>query len=416
MPRSPLRPVAHAAKLVATPVADVAARRVFFSTVSKIKVGSLQVETPDGKSYSYHTNTHGPHGVLRIHDNSFYRRMLAGGEIGFGEAYQAGICSSPDLVQLLMVAILNRREVDLNRGPMRLLSKRSNLRLHRKRKNTKEQSQYNIHAHYDMGNEFFGLFLDPTLTYSSAVFAFDGQLLADAQVNKYDRMCELAGITAGSRVLEVGSGWGGFAMHAAREYGCHVTTITLSQEQFDLASERIQEAGLSDSIDIRLMDYRDVEGTFDSIVSIEMFEAVGAEFFETYFLKSASLLKPRGKLAMQVITVPDRSFESQKLGVNWIQKYIFPGGVLPSLAAMEQANARTGLIIASAHHIGQHYAVTLRLWRKAFWEHIAEVRAQGYDDHFIKTWDYYLGACEAGFLSHNTDDIQIVFEKPAIPA
>ena len=416
MPRSPLRPVAHAAKLVATPVADVAARRVFFATVAKIKVGSMQVETPDGKSYSFETSTRGPHGVLRIHDNSFYRRMVAGGEVGFGEAYQAGICSSPDLVQLLMLAILNRREVNLNRGPMRLLSKRSNLRLHRTRVNTKEQSKHNIHAHYDMGNEFFELFLDPTLTYSSAVFAFDGQPLADAQVNKYERMCRLAGITAESRVLEIGSGWGGFAMHAAREYGCHVTTITLSQEQFDLASQRIRDAGLSDRIDIRLVDYRDVDGEFDSIVSIEMFEAVGAEFFETYFLQSASLLKPGGKLAMQVITVPDRSFEPQKRGVNWIQKYIFPGGVLPSLAAMEQANARTGLIIASVDHIGQHYAVTLRQWRKAFWDRMEDVRRQGYDDHFVNTWDYYLAACEAGFLSNNTDDLQIVFEKPAIPA
>ena len=416
MPRSPLRPIAHAARLVTTPVADVAARRVFYSTVARLKVGSLQVETPDGKSYSFDTCTRGPHGVLRVHDNSFYRRMLAGGEVGFGEAYQAGFCSSPDLVQLLMLAIVNRREVDLNRGLMRLLSKRSNLRLHRNRANTKEQSKHNIHAHYDMGNEFFSLFLDPTLTYSSAVFAFDGQLLADAQVNKYDRMCKLAGIKAESRVLEVGSGWGGFAIHAAREYGCHVTTITLSQEQFDLASQRIRDAGLSERIDIRLMDYRDVTGSFDSIVSIEMFEAVGAEFFETYFLQSASLLKPGGKLAMQVITVPDRNFESQKSGVNWIQKYIFPGGVLPSLAAMERANARTGLIITSVNNIGQHYAVTLRLWRKAFWEHMDEVRAQGYDDHFIKTWDYYLGACEAGFLSNNTDDIQIVFEKPAFPA
>lgn len=411
-----LRPAARAAKRVGTPAADLVARRVFFSAVGRIKVGSLNIETPDGKSYSFEGASPGPQGELRIYDESFYRRMLTGGEIGFGEAYQDGICDSPDMVQLLMLALLNRREVDLNRGLMRLLSKRSNLRLHRSRVNTKEQSKHNIHAHYDMGNTFFELFLDQTLTYSSAVFAFEGQLLADAQSNKYQRMCEFAGITAESRVLEIGSGWGGFAIYAAREYGCHVTTVTISQEQFDLASQRIQAAGLSDRIDIRLMDYRDVEGTFDSIVSIEMFEAVGAEFFETFFLKSASALKPGGRLAMQVITVPDRSFEAQKTGVNWIQKYIFPGGVLPSLAAMEQANARTGLIIASVEHIGQHYAVTLRHWRKAYWERIEDVRNLAYDEHFIKTWDYYLAACEAGFLSNNTDDIQIVFEKPATPA
>lgn len=342
--------------------------------------------------------------------------MLTGGEIGFGEAYQDGICDSPDLEQLIRLAILNRQAVNLNKGAMRLLSKRANLRLHRSRANTKEQSKDNIHAHYDIGNPFFKLFLDETLTYSSAVFAYEAQPLADAQANKYQRMCEFAGITAESRVLEIGSGWGGFAMHAAREYGCRVTTVTISQEQFDLASERIREAGLSDLIDVRLMDYRDVSGEFDSIVSIEMFEAVGAEFFETFFLKCSSLLKPGGKLAMQVITVPDRNFEAQKRGVNWIQKYIFPGGVLPSLSAMEQANARTGLIIASVDHIGMHYAVTLRQWRKVFWNRIEDVRALGYDERFVKTWDYYLAASEAGFLTSTTDDIQIVFEKPALAA
>ena len=398
---------------VGAPVADDLARRAFLAMVGRIRIGSLRVEAPNSRFYLFETGVPGPQGTLRIHDNSFYRRVLTGGEIGFGEAYQDGICDSPDLVQLLMLALVNRRAVDMNRGVMRLLSKRSNLRLHRSRANTKEQSKDNIHAHYDIGNDFFNVFLDETLTYSSAVFAYEGQPLADAQANKYQRMCEFAGITAESRVLEIGSGWGGFAIHAAREFGCRVTTVTISQEQFDLASERIRAAGLSDRIDIRLMDYREVTGEFDSIVSIEMFEAVGAEFFETFFLKCAELLKPDGKLAMQVITVPDRNFEAQKRGVNWIQKYIFPGGVLPSLAAMEQANARTGLIIASADHVGKHYAVTLRQWRKTFWDRIEDVRALGYDDRFIKTWDYYLAACEAGFLSSNTDDVQIVFEKPA---
>ena len=403
-------------KSVSTPAADDLARRTFFAAVGRIKIGSLHVEAPNSKFYLFETDTPGPQGTLRVHDNSFYRRVLTGGEIGFGEAYQDGICDSPDLVQLLMLAVVNRRSVDMNRGPMRLLSKRSNLRLHRSRANTKEQSKDNIHAHYDIGNDFFNIFLDETLTYSSAVFAYEGQPLADAQANKYQRMCEFAGITAESRVLEIGSGWGGFAIHAAREFGCHVTTVTISQEQFDLASERIREAGLSDRIDIRLMDYREVTGEFDSIVSIEMFEAVGAEFFETFFLKCAELLKPDGKLAMQVITVPDRNFEAQKRGVNWIQKYIFPGGVLPSITAMEQANARTGLNVTYVDNIGQHYAVTLRQWRKTFWDRIEDVRALGYDDRFIKTWDYYLAACEAGFLTSNTDDVQIVFEKPATPA
>ena len=353
---------------------------------------------------------------MQARDRSFYRRVIAGGEIGFGEAYQDGLCDSPDLVQLLTLAILNRRAVDLNRGPMRLFSKRANLRLHRSRANTKERSKDNIHAHYDLGNEFFALFLDETLAYSSAVFAYDGQPLADAQRNKFRRMCEFARIKPGDHALEIGGGWGGFAIYAAKEHGCRVTTITISQEQYDLASKRIEEAGLDGVADVRLMDYRDVEGSFDAIVSIEMFEAVGAEYFETFFRKCASLLKPGGNLAMQVITVPDRNFAAQKSGVNWIQKHIFPGGVLPSLAEMERANAGTGLVVASLDHIGRHYATTLRQWREAFLARLGEVRRQGYDERFIRTWTYYLAACEAGFLTSATDDIQIAFEKPAPPS
>ena len=314
-----------------------------------------------------------------------------------------------------MLALLNRQAVDLNRGPMRLLSKRANLRLHRSRSNTKERSKDNIHAHYDLGNEFFALFLDETLTYSSAVFAYDGQPLADAQREKYRRICEFARIGPSSRVLEIGGGWGGFALYAAAEHGCRVTSLTISQEQFDLASQRVRDAGLESLVDVRLTDYRDAEGSFDAIVSIEMFEAVGAEYFETFFRKCASLLEPGGVLAMQVITVPDRNFAAQKNGVNWIQKHVFPGGVLPSLAEMERANAETRLIVASLDHIGRHYAVTLRRWREAFWERIADVRRQGYDERFIRTWDYYLAACEAGFLAGAIDDLQIAFEKPAAP-
>ena len=314
-----------------------------------------------------------------------------------------------------MLAILNRRAVDFNRGPMRLLSKRANLRLHRSRSNTKERSKDNIHAHYDLGNEFFALFLDETLAYSSAVFAYDGQPLADAQREKCRRMCEFARIGPSSRVLEIGGGWGGFALYAAAEHGCRVTSLTISQEQCDLASKRVRDAGLESLVDIRLTDYRDAEGAFDAIVSIEMFEAVGAEYFETFFRKCESLLEPGGVLAMQVITVPDRNFAAQKRGVNWIQKHVFPGGVLPSLAEMERANAGTTLAVASLDHIGRHYAVTLRQWRETFWERVADVRRQGYDERFIRTWNYYLAACEAGFLSGAIDDLQIAFEKPAAP-
>ncbi len=350
-----------------------------------------------------------------MRNDSFYRCVMSGGEIGFGEAYQAGLCDSPDLVELLRLALVNRQAVDLNSGVLRLVTKRSNLRIHRSRANTIAQSKDNIHAHYDLGNAFFSLFLDETLTYSSAIYEYEGQSLADAQRNKYRHVCELAGLTERDHLLEVGTGWGGFAMYAAQQYGCRVTTVTISQEQFALASERVKQAGLDSLVEVRFSDYRDVAGTYDKIVSIEMFEAVGAEFFETFFLKSAELLRPGGRLAMQVITVPDRNFEAQRSGVNWVQKHIFPGGVLPSLAEMERSNRRTGLAVTDARDIGLHYATTLHEWRENFWRRIDEVRSLGYGEWFTRTWDYYLAACEAGFLTRTTQDLQIAFEKPALP-
>ena len=231
--------------------------------------------------------------------------------------------------------------MNLNSGPLRLVSKLGNRRLHLSRKNTEEQSKHNIHAHYDLGNDFFSLFLDETMTYSSAMFEDPADSLADAQRNKYRRICERAHLGKNDNVLEIGTGWGGLAIFAAGAYGCRVTTVTISQEQFTLATQRVEEAGLSGLVDVKMLDYREVTGQYDKIISIEMFEAVGAEYFETFFMKCDDLLRPGGRLVMQVITVPDRSYRGQLTGVNWIQKYIFPGGILPSLAEMERSNRRT---------------------------------------------------------------------------
>jgi cyclopropane-fatty-acyl-phospholipid synthase len=387
------------------------ARRTFLSAVARLKVGKLTVEMPDGTSRTFDSGFVGPSGVLQVKSNDFFGKVIFHGEIGFGEAYQARLCDSPDLVTLIRLAILNRREVNLNSGPLKILSKRKNIRLHRGRKNTEEQSKHNIHDHYDLGNDFFRLFLDDTLTYSSAVFKTPEQDLADAQRNKYRRIAEGAKITQDDHVLEIGSGWGGFAIFAAGTYGCRVTSLTISKEQFDLAAERIAEAGLSELIDVQMLDYRQVIGTYDKIVSIEMFEAVGAEYFEMFFLKCSEVLRPGGLLSMQVITVPDEDYEAQLNGANWIQKYIFPGGILPSVEEMKRCNIHTGLTLTSADDIGEHYATTLHQWRDRFWEHMDEVQAQGFDDHFVQTWDYYLAVCEAGFITRNTGDAQVVFEK-----
>jgi cyclopropane-fatty-acyl-phospholipid synthase len=396
---------------LASAIGSAAFRRLFFTIVGRIKVGSIAVEESGGAVRHFDSGSPGPSATLQILDSSFYRRLLLEGEVSFGESYQAGLYVSPDMVSLLELAILNRRVVNLNAGPLRLLARRKNLRLHRGRENTLDQSRENIQDHYDLGNDFFGLFLDETMTYSSAVFEEESQALADAQRNKYRRITEFANIVPGDHVLEIGSGWGGFAIYAAGTLGCRVTTITISKEQQVLALKRVEQAGLSDLIEIKIIDYRDVTGTYDKIVSIEMFEAVGVEYFETFFMKCASLLQPGGRLAMQVITVPDGAFEAQKTGVNWIQKYIFPGGVLPSLAEMERVNAHTGLLLNRVEDIGAHYATTLHQWRERFWKRMDDVRTQGYDEYFVKTWDYYLAACEAGFLTRNTSDVQIAFTK-----
>jgi len=398
---------------VPSALADAAARRMLLGAISRLKVGRLTIEEASGRRHEFDSGTPGPTATLQVLNNAFYRQVLLGGEIGFGEAYQAGVCNSPDLVSLIQLAIVNRREVKLNSGPMRLISRAKDIRIHRGRANTVEQSKHNIHAHYDLGNDFFGLFLDETMTYSSAVFETDGQDLVDAQKAKYRHISEKAQLSADDSVLEIGTGWGGFAIFAAQTYGCRVTTVTISKEQFELATQRVREASLAELIEIKLLDYRDVSGTYDKIVSIEMFEAVGAEYFEIFFLKCGELLRPGGRLAMQVITVPDSAFKTQKTGVNWIQKYIFPGGVLPSLEEMVRCNARTGLTLESSDDIGLDYATTLHQWRERFSARDSDARSMGYDEHFIKTWDYYLASCEASFLSRNTANLQVAFVKTA---
>lgn len=338
--------------------------------------------------------------------------MLARGEIGLGEAYMDGLWSSPDLPGLIELGARNRSAVDLNAAwatrPLRWLDRR----LHLRRRNTEEQSRSNIFAHYDLSNDLFALFLDETMTYSSAVFEAPDEPLADAQRRKYRALAELAGIHAGSRVLEIGSGWGGFALFVAETYGCHVTTVTISEAQLGLMRERIEAAGLGDRIDAQLCDYRRIEGTYDAIVSIEMFEAVGADFYAEFFAICERSLHPGGRLALQVITVPDRMFERGRDGVNWLQKYIFPGGDIPSLAAMERALADTSLLITDVRDIGPDYARTLQLWRERFLANAADVRALGFDDRFVRTWEYYLALCEAGFRARLTQDLQIGMERP----
>jgi cyclopropane-fatty-acyl-phospholipid synthase len=392
-------------------IVEQAARRVMLGAARRIRVGRLAVVLPDGSRRVYGDPSSAQSGELRVHDWTAAVRMLLGGEIGAGEAYMDGLWSSPDLPALLRVAALNRDALALPRGWWRAPLRLRRAIAHRARRNTVTGSRRNIEAHYDLGNDLYRLFLDETMTYSSAVFASPDQSLADAQRNKYAVIAARAGLRGGEHVLEIGSGWGGFALYAAGELGCRVTTITVSPAQHALATDRVAAAGLADKVSVELRDYREIEGTYDAVVSIEMLEAVGAEYYTTFFAACDRALRPGGKLSLQVITLPDAAYEPQRRGANWIQTYIFPGGLLPSLAAIERSLHGTSLLVREVDDIAASYVRTLQAWRAAFFAHLDEVRALGFDDRFIRMWDFYLSISEAGFATGITQDHQIVLEK-----
>ncbi len=404
-------PVAERLTAPLDPMLTQFAGRVALSAASRIKVGRLTVQLPDGSRRIFGERESDLRGEMHIHDPEALRRLLVGGEVGGGEAYMDGLWSSPDLVALISLAVANRHALALSKGWWRIPGRISRTLAHRRNRNTKSGSRRNITAHYDLGNDFYRLWLDETMTYSSAVFESPHQSLADAQRAKYRAIAERAGIEAGQHVLEIGTGWGGFALYAAGELGARVTSVTISPAQRDLARERIHAAGLDDQVNVELRDYRDVSGEYDAVVSIEMLEAVGAEFYRDYFEAVAGALKPGARASIQVITFPHDAYEAQLRGANWIQRYIFPGGVLPSLAAIESSLEGTGLLLTGVRDIRDSYALTLRTWRERFFEHIHEVREMGFDDRFIRMWDYYLSICEAGFRTGMTQDLQITLEN-----
>ncbi len=388
-----------------------AAWRVGIAALGRLRVGAITVQLPDGtrRTFGDPASPHG--GEIRVHDHAAFARFLLGGETGAGEAYMDGLWSSPDLAALIRVAALNRADLALASGWWRIPAQLQKTFAHRARHNTKSNARRNIAAHYDLSNDLYRLFLDESMTYSAAVFESDDETLEQAQRNKYRRMAERAGLAPGMHVLEIGTGWGGFALYAAGEVGCRVTTVTISQEQHDLATERVRAAGLDHLVDVQMRDYRDIDGQYDAIVSIEMLEAVGHEYFPVYFQAVDAALKPGGKASIQVITFPDSTYETQRSGANWIQTYIFPGGLCPSIAVMEQAMRRTNLLITDIDDIAAGYVRTLREWRTRFMGRLDDVRTLGFDDRFIRMWDYYLALCEAGFATGVTQDLQLVLEK-----
>ena len=396
---------------IAASVLERAAWRVGLAAAERIQIGCLTVILPDGSARVFGDPSAAERATIQVNDWQALVQMLVRGETGAGEGYMDGWWSSPDLGALTRLAARNREALALSAGWFRVPAQLVRTLAHRARRNSRTGSRRNIAAHYDLGNDFYRLFLDETMTYSSAVFETTDQSLADAQRNKYRIVAANAGLERGQHVLEIGTGWGGFALFAAGELGCRVSTVTISREQFDLARKRVREAGLGDLVDVQLKDYRDIEGMYDAIVSIEMLEAVGAEYFEGFFDVCDRALRPGGRMSLQSITFPDVAYERQRRGANWIQTYIFPGGLCPSLAVIERSTHGTRLLITGVTDIAADYVRTLRAWRERFMGRLDDVRAMGFDERFIRMWEYYLALSEAGFATGISQDLQIVLEK-----
>lgn len=396
--------------LVTTMIANLA-KKLTLSSLGTLKGGFLRIHTGDevhelgDPGADLRANVH-------VHDERFFTRALFGGDIAFGESYMDGDWTTDDLVAVVRIAARNLARVEERNGVVSWLSRVADTLRHRLRANTVEGSRRNIHEHYDLSNDFFRLFLDREMVYSSAWYLAEDDTLEEAQYEKLDRICRKLRLAPGDHLLEIGTGWGAFAIHAAREYGCRVTTTTISRQQYELAKQRIEAAGLEERIELLLEDYRKLTGRYDKIVSIEMFEAVGFEFYDTFFSKCDELLKPEGTMLLQTITMLDQKFHAYRRRTDWIQKHIFPGSELASVSEVMNSLARaTSMALFNAEDMGAHYARTLAEWRRRFLAASGRVRLLGFDDSFIRGWDYYLAYCEGGFLERHVSDFQLLLTK-----
>ncbi|NOH67628.1 SAM-dependent methyltransferase [Vibrio rotiferianus] len=400
-----------------------AARGVLFQCLQKMEIGCLTViesfktETTE-RSERFSTPNGEYNGepvvaTIEVKHPGFYSRILQGGSIAAGEAYMDGWWDSPDLTALMKLMALNMRALDKleEQGSWltRLLYKFS----HWTNRNSQENSRKNIHAHYDLGNNLYEAFLDTNMLYSSALYNEVGDSLEQAQINKMDRLCQQLELKASDHVIEIGTGWGAMAIYMAEEYGCQVTTTTISEEQHAYAEQKINERGLEGKITLLKEDYRNLTGTYDKLVSIEMIEAVGKQFLPSYIKKCESLLKSGGLMAIQAITIADQRYDYYSNNVDFIQKYIFPGGFLPSVTSLTQATTKySDLVTRDLFDIGLDYAKTLNEWHHRFNQAESEVRSFGYDDRFVRMWRYYLSYCEGGFLARTISAVHMTFQRP----
>jgi cyclopropane-fatty-acyl-phospholipid synthase len=387
------------------------AKKLFLSMLERLQRGSLELILPD-RTLNFGDVRSGLSAQLLVHRERFFARALLGGDTAIGEAYMDGDWSTPDLVSLMRLAVRNLSQLEKSNTFFSSLSRFADRLRQRLRTNTVGGSRRNIHAHYDLSNQFFRLFLDPRMVYSCAWYETPEDSLEAAQFQKLDRICRKLDLLPGDRVLEIGTGWGGFALHAARNYGCQVTTTTISQQQYEYARSLFDAEDKDQRIELLLKDYRELSGSFDKIVSIEMFEAVGFEHYDEFFGVCDKLLKPDGSMLLQTITMNEQRFARYLKQSDWIQKYIFPGAQLASLRAILDSLSRaTQLSLFHAEDMGAHYARTLAAWRERFLNSIAEVRTLKFDDRFIRMWDYYLAFCEGAFHERHIGDFQLLLTK-----
>lgn len=393
---------------------DALARNIVMDRLRRITSGHLVVEYADRKMVFGHDSPNFPvTAAVRIHDNRFFSDILLGGGLGSAEAYMSGFWTTPNLTDVVRVMVRNMDVLENLRSGIPVLLEPLRRAAHWLNRNTRRGSRRNIVAHYDLGNEFFQLFLDPTMTYSAGIFDTPDTTLEQASTAKLDRLCRKLALTPEDHLLEIGTGWGSMAMHAAKHYGCRVTTTTISDAQFAWVDHRIREAGLSDQITLLKKDYRDLTGAFDKVVSIEMIEAVGDKFYNTYFNTISRLLKPHGMAAIQAIVISDQHYHRARKNVDFIKRFIFPGSCIPSInAIINSVTAATDMRLFHMEDITIHYARTLAMWREAFFRNIDAVRQLGYSDPFIRMWDFYLCYCEGGFLERHIGDVQFIFTKP----
>ncbi len=393
---------------------DGLARKLLFGILLKLERGKIVIlEGPQRHVFGQSSSAFPLEAVIHVHHPRFYSKAVLGGSTGTAEAYMSGLWSAENLTTALRVMALNRDSFErLDKGWSKLTAPLYKI-WHLFRKNTRRGSRKNIVAHYDLGNDFYRLFLDETLTYSCGIFDCEHSSMGDASITKYDRICQKLELGPKDDVIEIGSGWGSFAIHAAQKYGCRITTTTISDQQFKLARQRIANSNVADRIELVMKDYRELKGKYDKLVSIEMIEAVGHHYLDAYFRSCSRLLKPDGMMLLQAITIADQLFERHKRSVDFIKRYIFPGSCIPSIAAITSSIAKaTDLRLFHLEDITPHYARTLACWREQFFNNIDHVKALGYSEAFIRMWDYYFSYCQAGFAERYIGDVQILFTKP----